>query len=204
MYLYCHQSALPVNKSNPCQLKCLIRHVSSKVPSCSMRLFFVRGLMYVLGGNKLMTLDLLGTRSPLWRARSIHFPVFVSFLPSYVVFPLRTFPMNIGHKYFQETNKPLFGFCLFFLFFFSLLRERGSSPGNTAAVGLCSRSGGEVIVSGFGLVFFFRWLSMLFTLPSIVGSLGKWVVLCFVFVLNYLYRQAFLGVRFSLGFCICL
>lgn len=118
MYLYCHQSALPVNKSNPCQLKCLIRHVSSKVPSCSMRLFFVRGLMYVLGGNKLMTLDLLGTRSPLWRARSIHFPVFVSFLPSYVAFPLRTFPMNIGHKYFQETNKPLFGFCLFFLFFF--------------------------------------------------------------------------------------
>lgn len=130
--------------------------------------------MYVHGGNKPMTLGLL--RRSLWRARSIYF-CFCAWLRD---FPLRTFLLDIVNIYFQETNQLLFGFCFLggvgvCLFLDSL------SAGNIAAVGLFSRlEGRELLFLDLGSLF--GWLlTLLLSFPSIFGSLGRWVVPCFVF-----------------------
>lgn len=88
-------------------------------------------------------------------------------------FPLRTFPLNIVHKYFQETNKLLFGFCLYFVLFFLFFKKKfldGFSAGNITAVGLFSRLGREgVIVPGFGQ---FVWVAVDFVV--VVFPLHFW------------------------------
>lgn len=132
-----------------------------------------------------MTLGLL--RRPLWRARSICFR-FCAWLRD---FPLRTFLLNIVHKYFQETNQVLFAFCfvgfflgvvvfyfILFIWFFSgqfFSREH-------CCCGSFQQVGQEgVIVSGSGQ---FVWMAIDFVVVfplHFFGSLGRWVVPCFVF-----------------------
>lgn len=100
-------------------------------------------------------------------------------------FPLRTFPLNIVHKYFQETNKLLFGFCLYFVLFFLFLKKNFWMAFQQGTLLLWVSSAGW---GGRGLLFLglgslFGWLLtlLLLSFPSISGSLGKWLVPCFVF-----------------------
>lgn len=89
-------------------------------------------------------------------------------------FPLRTFPMNIVHKYFQETSKQLFG-----AFFYIFLRGSFFSREQYCCWPFQHVCGRGLLCLGLGSLFGWLLVLLLLSFRYIFGSLGKWVVLCF-------------------------
>lgn len=154
--------------------------------------------MYVCGRNG--ALDLLGTRNPLWRARSICFPdLSLGSVLGYVTSPWEHFLwilfINISKK---PTNYCLASvFILFFFFFFWLAFQQGTLLLWVFSAGW----GGRALGSLFG----WFWLCCCLSPPFLTVWGSQWLSVLFSWpFVNYLYRQAFLGLRFSLGFAVCL
>lgn len=184
---------------------------------CLTRSLFVRGLMYVLGGNEPMTLDSLGTRIPHWRARLIY--PFSHLRPMsvliYVTSPWEHFLwilfINISKK---PANNCLVFFLLLFgwLFvFFTFSWERVSSAGNSTAVGIFSRfARGDYCVWVWAVCLDGCWSCCRCPPPFLAVWVSGWFsVVVFWFglffwpLVNYLNRQDFVGVRFIYLFIMC-